>query len=452
MTGFRSVIYAVAAATALAIAPHSKADVIYQAFDESFETVRAKVPKLKELGYTYVQVSPPAKSLNRSDWWARYQPLDLRLIEGPLGNEAQLAHLISEAHDYGLKVLIDAVLNHMGDDQTKQDRLVYAEFGPQDFHFPDQRPCIDNYRDRYQVTQFWLCDPQKVNGLPDLNTSSPYVREVHKKFLEKLMALGADGFRYDAMKHVEASYWHYISKITKDKYVYGEVIGETLEESNEYTPIMPVTDFHLLRTLLGAFSLGGDMRSLYNPEENGQALPADKAIVFSRNHDTAMHRDFFNFGDYQDAMLANAYILARGRGTPFIYRDDWEQRTVKAGVQFHNAMKGKPDRIRRTSEICESESTCSPRTTLFIERGSEGFAIINTANAPLHTASAKMPGLAPGCYQELVYNFSMFVDVRSDGQKWVSRWSSNDRQGIHIGPRTALMFVKKDNKDCLVQE
>lgn len=451
MIALRSSLYALFTVVSLCLAPQSKADVIYQAFDETFSHVTYKLPKLKDMGYTYVQVSPVIKSLDRSEWWARYQPVDLRVIEGPLGNEDDLVRLINEAHKIGLKVLVDAVLNHMADDPTRQGWLQFPEFGPQDFHYPERR-CIENYQDRYQVTRYWLCDNSKQHGLPDLNTSSQYVRDVHKRYLEKLMNLGVDGFRFDAMKHIEAPYWSAMTPVTNGKFVYGEVIGETFSESYEYTPFMPITDFHLLRVMLGAFSLQGDLRSLYDPEGNGQSLPADKAVVFSRNHDTAMHPTFFNFGDIRDALLANAYLLARGRGIISVYRDDWESPFVRGGVQFHKAMKNAPVKIRHPHEICQNEYACNPRTTLFIERGSEGFAIINTANSWLDSSIAKVSDLSPGCYKDLVYGVRMQVRQKGDGQKWIGDWAEQRRQGIHLGPRSALMFVKTSEKDCLTQQ
>ena len=55
-------------------------------------------------------------------------------------------------------------------------------------------------------------------------------------------------------------------------------------------------------------ALGGDLRDLIHPESVGAALPGDRAVVFARNHDTAMAPGFFNFGDPQDAALALATL------------------------------------------------------------------------------------------------------------------------------------------------
>lgn len=417
----------------------AQAEIIYQGFNEKFTVLEGKVDQLADLGYSALQVSPPQKSANDSVWWARYQPIDFRIIESPLGNEDQLKRLIDKAHERGLKVLIDAILNHMADTKYLNNggKLEFPEFSPQDFHYAGTRSCIDNYQDRYQVTHRWLCDSNA--HLPDLNTSSPYVRGVHKKFLQKLMDLGADGFRFDAVKHVEPEYWKDITAaIPNDKFVYGEVIGETLPESYLYTPYMPVTDFHLLRTMLSAFSLNGDITYLTFPEGAGGALPAAQSVSFARNHDTAMHPGFFTFGDITDAMLANAYILARGVGNVMIYRDDWKHPFVTNGIKFRRAMKGESTYVRKANDVCES---CSAADLFVMERGDRGVMLMNKGNYWMTTNKARMPGLGEGCYRDLHHGTRMDVRKGSDGQKWISRWDSPSHGGLSIGPRTALFFV-----------
>jgi alpha-amylase len=75
----------------------SKADVIYQAFNMRFRDIKAQLPELQNLGYTYIQVSPPQKSNPSPEWWARYQPIDRTIIESPLGTEKELKELINAA-------------------------------------------------------------------------------------------------------------------------------------------------------------------------------------------------------------------------------------------------------------------------------------------------------------------------------------------------------------------
>ncbi len=419
----------------------SEAAAIYQAFNEPFTAVEQKLDKLKSLGYTYVQVSPPFKSAATDIWWGRYQPIDLFKIEGPLGHEGQLKSLIAAAHRRGLKVLVDVVLNHVADPSYNSQSLDYPQFNRDDFHDPDGRRCISDYRDRNQVTQWWLCDLSLDHHLPDMKTQSTKVRNVHKQVLRWLLSMGVDGFRVDAMKHIEPDYFYdLVTAVPNDKLIYGEVIGETLDESNLYTPTMRVTDFHLLRVMLSAFSFSGDLRYLTDPESYGGALPGDKAVVFARNHDTAMHAGFFNFGDYQDALLANAWVLSRGVGLPSVYRDDYDKGVTIGALRFHNAMSGKSAFVRNVADVCGN--ACDPRTLLVMERGDAGVMILNTSNFWVDTPSARMPGLNAGCYRELQSGFRIQVSVGGDGQKWISSWGSPQRGGMQIGPRSALFLVQ----------
>ncbi len=439
-------ICAIVAVSVLASStPAQAGEVIYQAFDERFDAVRGKLDRLAEAGFTAVQVSPVSKSIPDAVWYGRYQPIDLRVIEGPLGDESDLRDLIASAHGKGLKVLIDVVLNHMADQKWVGGTLTYPEFDANDFHYPAGDHCIGDYRNRHQVTKYWMCDQNA--HLPDLDTGKQSVRDTHKRFLQKLLDLGADGFRFDATKHVEPEYWADLMRyLPNDKYYYGEVIGETLDESYAYTGMMPVTDFHLLRTMLSAFSLNGDLGWLLDPESAGGALPGRVAVNFARNHDTAMHPSFFNFGEYRDAMLANAYVISRGVGDILVYRDDANDALTKLALRFNRSMRGHDAYVRRANEVCAD--ACDSRTSLFVERGGKGVAIINSADAWLDVARAQMPGLDAGCYQELTHGFKMRVATGGDGKKWVSGWGSASRGGLNVGPRTAFFFAKVGTDGC----
>src|SRR5699024_2700728 len=129
------------------------------------------------------------------------QPVDYRVISGPLGDEGAFLRMTEAAHRAGLKVIVDAVLNHMANSRALED-LHFPAFGPEDFHFAGTRPDIVHWDDRREVVTHWL------EGLPDLATETRHVRDEQYNYLRKLVSLGADGFRYDAAKHIEPGYFH----------------------------------------------------------------------------------------------------------------------------------------------------------------------------------------------------------------------------------------------------
>ena len=63
-------------------------NVIVQLFNWPFKDVEAALPRLREIGYSHVHVSPPQKSHGGDEWYFRYQPVDFTTIEGPLGDAA----------------------------------------------------------------------------------------------------------------------------------------------------------------------------------------------------------------------------------------------------------------------------------------------------------------------------------------------------------------------------
>lgn len=414
-------------------ASHSEAaPVIYQAFNQPFREVQSQLANLKDQGYTHIQVSPPQKSNPATEWWGRYQPIDFTVLESPLGTEQDLQALIQSAHDQQLKILVDVVLNHMANYGEFVRTLNYPRFSPADFH--PQR-CID-YRDRASVIQGWLnCD------LPDLKTTSDHVRQEARSYLKKLLALGADGFRFDAAKHIEPGFFQaMMAVIPPDKLVYGEVIGQTIAESSEYTPFFRVTDFHLLETMLQAFGYGGDLRMLEAPDRRQQALPTDRSITFANNHDIETRQIGYHFSDRQDTVLATAFVLAREEGLPFIYRDDGSDPLVQAGVRFHQQMAGSPQRFLRGRSIAIGAD--SPNL-LFIRRGDRGIALFNKAGEPFEVSWARLPGLKSGCYQDLRSQ----LPVRLGTGARVTRWG--DRPGgIRLSPRSVMLLVQVDPKVC----
>jgi len=72
-------------------------------------------------GYAAVQVAPPQDSLSRTatdstpvlhPWWEVYQPVDYHLTSR-MGNEAQFKSMVRTCRAAGVKVIVDAVINHM---------------------------------------------------------------------------------------------------------------------------------------------------------------------------------------------------------------------------------------------------------------------------------------------------------------------------------------------------
>ena len=100
------------------------ADTILHAFNWKYSDVTTNANQIAQAGYKKVLVAPAMKS-SGSQWWARYQPQDLRTIDSPLGNKQDLTAMIAALKGVGVDVYADVVLNHMANESWKRSDLDY---------------------------------------------------------------------------------------------------------------------------------------------------------------------------------------------------------------------------------------------------------------------------------------------------------------------------------------
>jgi|GEM_PF-4862029 len=232
-------------------------------------------------------------------------------------------------------------------------------------------------------------------GLPSLDKGSAYVQETHVDLLEKMVRVGIDGFRLDAVKHIPKDYFAdlivQLQQRLKDSsetvdgellqnkalYVYGEMATSKADIANYYRDGMDVTDFFLLDTFMYATVFKESFDLYGRGEENLQKLrrksllasvqsgnnkdwqlmlhPMSRSkdqswfvlkefdkdiymkqlktpIYFSRIHDSVVG-DMFILKNYQQAMLGHAYMLSATEGRTLVYASD-EDVAINAGADY----------------------------------------------------------------------------------------------------------------------
>jgi alpha-amylase len=432
-------------------------NVIVQLFNWRFESIREVMPQLRQFGYSHVHVSPPQKSNEDVwQWWGRYQPIDFSTISGPLGSETEFRAMTQAATANGIQIIVDVVLNHTVDLKAAPPGLVvlqgsrvvseqFPQFGPEDFH----ERCNTNGGDT--AVRCWLS-----NDLLDLRTESPHVRQVARDYLTKLVDLGASGFRFDAAKHIESSFFASVLSAAPGRYAFGELIAENRDGFGDHLSIAELDyyDFPLVATMRQAFAFNGDLRQLMDPAASGRALDGPKAVTFVRNHDIergqnndrgiedSAGRDRFGIGwdetnrklDRTDVQLAYAYILGREGGLPYAFvdmpppepQDDrLDDPAILAGIRFHNLCLAGTGGVDRRPDVWRIEE----KNTIGWQRGTDRFVVINKA-ASEFAINNLTTSLQGGEYREVRNGWPM--QVQSDGtiQNWV------------VQPRSAVMFVR----------
>ncbi|MFI5871235.1 alpha-amylase family protein [Streptomyces sp. NPDC051445] len=326
---------AVMAPTAASATPPGTKDVTAVLFEWNFASVaRECTNTLGPAGYGYVQVSPPAEHIQGSQWWTSYQPVSYR-IAGRLGDRAAFQNMVNTCHAAGVKVVVDSVVNHMsagsgtgtgGSSYTKYDYPgLYSSYD-----FDDCTSRISNYGDRWNVQHCELV------GLADLDTGEDYVRRTVAGYLNDLLALGVDGFRIDAAKHIDTADLADIkSRLTKpgaywkQEVIYGS--GEAVQPT-EYTGNGDVQEFRYAYDLKRVFN-NENLAYLKNYGEGWGYLNSSVAGVFVDNHDTERNGSTLTYKDGANYTLANVFMLAYPYGAP----------DINSGYEWSNADAGPPD-------------------------------------------------------------------------------------------------------------
>jgi alpha-amylase len=351
-------------AAASAASPGSK-DVIVHLFEWPWASVANEcTTQLGPKGFGAVQVSPPQEHVvlpsSGYPWWQDYQPVSYQLSTRR-GDRAAFASMVQTCHTAGVKIFVDAVINHMagggstgnGSAGSTYSHYTYPSvpYGNDDFHHCGRNgnDDISNYGDRWEVQNCELVD------LSDLKTESTYVRGKITGYLSDLVSLGVDGFRVDAAKHMPAADMAAtIDPVPGDPYVFSEVIeggsGEPTPE--EYTGIGDVTEFRYGDQVSSAFRSG--TLSNLNNLPSSMRLGSGDAVAFIDNHDTQRNgRNVLTYKNGSAYDLAEAFMIAYPYGVP----------SVMSSFTFSNADAGPPSSSNGTTNAvtCGSGWECEHR-------------------------------------------------------------------------------------------
>jgi alpha-amylase len=412
--------------------PMAANDVIANLWEWPWTSVAAECTgRLGPDGYAAVQVAPPEDSLDvdKHPWWDVYQPVGYDL-NSRFGTKDEFAAMVTACHAAGVKVYVDAVINHMtggqsstagygGATYTADRHFPDAGYTPGDFHaYPVDCPTSDGQISDYNdVTQVQNCN---LLGLSDLRTESDHVRDAIAGYLNSMIALGVDGFRIDAAKHIPVADLAAIkAKLTKQPFWVQEVIPG-VPPMADYESLGQVLEFNYARNLRGQFVTG--ISGLKGYGTGGVYEPSDSAVVFVTNHDTERDDSTLDYTDGSIYQLANVFMLAWNYGIPTVFSgftftdydqpppsdakgfvkpvvcdDGWEceHRRMAGMVAFHNATHGDPT----VSNWWDDGSNAIAFSRGPADRAL-GWVAINAGDSP--TTQAFQTGLRAGTYCDLV--------------------------------------------------
>jgi alpha-amylase len=389
LTALTAAEAAPSASTAPRTAHPAGHDVIANLFEWNWPSIaRECTTVLGPKGYGGVQVAPPQDSLSRSGpapvhpWWEVYQPVDYNLTSR-MGNEAQFRSMVSTCRRAGVKVYVDAVINHMtGQGDVSYGGVHYGKYnyaglyGPADFHaYPadcpiapsagsaDQNGTIADFNDYRQVTKCELV------GLSDLRTERPAVQAKLAGYLNKLLGYGVSGFRVDAAKHIPAADMAAIEgrlHRTLDgarPYIALEVPpgGPGKLSPWAFQPEGSLLGFDYAAQIHDAFKSyvsppGGSITDLQIFGTRSGLLPSSKELVFVENHDSERNGSTLSYKDGATNTIATEFMLAWPHGRPEVY----------ASFAFTNSDDSPPSNAQgfvTDTDCANGQWVCTDRTT-----------------------------------------------------------------------------------------
>ena len=178
---------------------------------------------LKSLGVDILYLSPIVQSQSNH----RYDAADYELVDPYAGNNEDLKSLCEKAHELDMKVILDAVFNHTGNDSKYFNEYgTYPELGAYQSldskYSPFYRKHDNNGHTEYE---YWW----GMKNLPECDGNAPewidYITG-ENGIIDKWFDLGIDGLRLDVADELTDNFISLIRKAVKRNKKDGLIIGE----------------------------------------------------------------------------------------------------------------------------------------------------------------------------------------------------------------------------------
>ncbi len=203
--------------------------------------IRSKLEYLQELGVNCLWLTPIFPSPSHHG----YDPTDYGTIEPRMGTLEDWQKLVAEAHQRGIRILLDYVVNHISSEHEAFQTAVSDRQHPtyEWFRFREHPHAYDCFFD--------------VPGQPELNSDHPGVREYFIHNACQWLQQGCDGFRLDYAHGVSHAFWSVFRATTRRTQPDSIMLGEITQPPSvmrSYTGRMDgCLDFKLLELLRGFF-------------------------------------------------------------------------------------------------------------------------------------------------------------------------------------------------------
>lgn len=268
----------------------------------SFEQVRKQLPRLKEMGVDILWFMPvqPIGSENRKGSLGSYYSIqDYTGVNPEFGNIADFKRLVDEAHNQGMKVILDWVANHTSWDAKWINNEGWYS--------------LDSTGNKYS--------PYDWSDVVELNYDNPQMRSEMIQSMKYWMdSVQIDGFRADMAHEVPTDFWNQATDTLRNYYPNIFMLAESENPDlmdKAFNMNYAWELHHLLNSLAKGEASADSVWTFYN-KKNKEFTKQDIQMIFTSNHDenSWAGTEFERMGAAAPTFAALTYLLP---GMPLIY-------------------------------------------------------------------------------------------------------------------------------------
>ena len=196
-------------------------------FGGDLEGIRQRLPYLKELGVTLIYLNPIFEASSNH----RYNTGDYLKIDPILGDGTAFRRLVKEAKDSGMRIILDGVFSHTGDDSVYFNK--YGRYSGGGAYQSSDSPYyswykFDEHPDRY--SSWW-----GFESLPEVNERDPswmnYMIGGQDSVVRHWLREGAAGYRLDVADELPDETIEHIRAALKETDPEAFLLGEVWEDA-----------------------------------------------------------------------------------------------------------------------------------------------------------------------------------------------------------------------------
>ena len=299
-----------------------------------------KMDYLQELGVTALWLNPVLTNDQPKESYHGYAATDHYEVDPRLGGNQQFQYLIDECHKRGIKMIMDIIHNHNGNEHWLIKDLPMKDWVHQHDEFTRttyRAPTIfDPYASEYDrsvMKEGWF-----DHHMPDLNQDNEYVATyLIQNNIWWIENSGIDGFRMDTYAYSDESFLEKWGEAILDEYPHFGIFGETWVhgtptqayfhgqtniQSGFNSNLPGLTDFQLYYAINAALNepfgwTEGVAKLYYTLAKDYIYKDASRNVLFLDNHD--LGRFYSTVKEDIDKYKMGIGLIMTLRGIPCMY-------------------------------------------------------------------------------------------------------------------------------------